>query len=101
MWTAALKSATGLPNASNAATTTGGRIMLSVITSLGCAAKPSWVGGPGTTSNAALVAAGSPSTAAARAYPLPDRSMCRSVNVATPFTAGTLRRPLSDAPPGL
>ena len=101
MWTAALKSATGLPNASNAATTTGGRITLSVITSLGCAAKPSWVGGPGTTSNAALVAAGSPSTAAARAYPLPDRSMCRSVNVATPFTAGTLRRPLSDAPPGL
>src|SRR5439155_26777047 len=99
MWTAALNPGTGLPNASNAATTTGGRITLSVITSLGCAAKPSWVGGPGTTSNPALVAAGSRSTAAARAYPLPDRSLGRSVNGATPFTTGTVLRPLSDTPP--
>ena len=67
MRTAAVKSAPGLPKASNAATTTGGLMTLSVITSLGCAAKPSWVAGPGLTSNIALVAAGSPSTVAARA----------------------------------
>jgi len=50
--------------------------------------------------NATLIAPASPGAVARSVYPLPGRSMCKSLKLATPAAAVTVVVPVSVAPDG-
>src|SRR5262245_12815825 len=67
---------------------------------MGCVVNSSWVTVPAETSNALLVASGTPVALAVKVKPTPLRLTFRVGNVATPDTAATVRVPRRFAPGG-
>src|SRR5207302_6967904 len=101
---ALLNVVTTFPEASSAATSTDDSTPPAWIDGSGCRANPRWVtvgggGGGAITSIGVLVAAAAPA-ALTRSVNCPARSIVRSLNVATPLTATTLRVPDRLAPLG-
>ncbi len=98
--TSPVNAGVGLPNASCAATTTAGAIVVFTGVAVGWTVNARSAGAPGVMSNAADVASVSAPDDATSVYPTAAVSMKRSLKVATPSTALTAVVPLSVPPPG-
>src|SRR5438477_207913 len=93
--------ATVRARASCTAACTAGLIATPAVAFAGCTVKASLEAAAGLMVNADEVAPVSPPEVAASVYPVPDRSMDRLENVATPALAATAVVPDSVPPPGL
>src|SRR4051812_50014299 len=99
--TLAVELVTVLPNASCTATCTAGAMATPAVAFVGWTMKASLEAAAGLMLNADEVAPVSPPEVAVSVYPVPDLSMDRLENVATPALAATVEVPESVPPPGL
>lgn len=91
----------GLPAPSSADTWIAGEMATPAVALCGCTVTSNWVADPDVMSKAALVAPVNPAAVAPSVYPVPDLSMLKFENVATPPKAATVGVPLRVPPPAL